>query len=300
MRKTEKAIANFANEALEKSSIDVRITQCGYPFLMLTTEVKNFYDTLDQEPTDIISVDLKLRYDKASSLYKILIAELFFDNSNSLVFAYEPSDYMSKYYPDQYLCLHKDQPTNEGHADDTPELHPASLVAEILEGIGLSLPKEKQEATWKDISSMLQFAKKWTAKTERDLTVNDTNKIHITDFYEGSEDNIVTILSSPNDDGLSFRAISFCVDSSYNPTTLPHTTMVINTSSNSRSETPCIKGIWNKQIEFVVPRHDQGQEILGALPTRRTEVEATRQLLDLDQRYLVAARETIALVRGEI
>ena len=295
---TEQAVADYAAIALRESTVSVTINDCRHPFMHLPQTLKSAMDFLPKQPQSITCVDLQLNYSPEMRQFTTLFAGLKFDNKYSLIF-----HQLKSRLPNQEGELFYGAVLNPagGIVKRTAEtqLIPAEAVAEILDVVGVGVPKAPQEASWEEIKAILQFAGLWTATTAHSTPLDLVRTLKVTDRVEGSSLDTSTATLDSND-GIRSREIVLSIDHAKDimePASVcwKLTASKIIQSEDRRNELPRIKTLERIPLEFRLPVfEDYGTEILGELPYVRHEQTDQAESLGLHPQYLQAVREAIA------
>lgn len=179
---------DYAEDVFELSTVDVQIENCRSPFIKsLPPELSRAFDKLSSPADKIVSLDLKLAYDRGESLFKPNEINLHLDNKYTVVFARtslnakrEHKAESSLFYP--LLLTPRGKPAIK--RDEVKLLDEAS-VYEILNELGIDIPTSPQRAEWKAIENILRFSGKWTAQSEHSTVLDLYSRLRVEDKVVG-------------------------------------------------------------------------------------------------------------------
>lgn len=298
---TERAMAEYAEAALQNSVVSVEVIDCQHSDLRLPQELAQTFEDLPKKPKSIEAVDLKLKYNPAASMFETLDARLRFDTKYALIF-----HRISSRLPGVEAPLYYGAVTNPlgkiVRKSDTSIPFEESEVSAILNSVGMDVPESPQPANWNEISTILHFAGLWTAQTVNTALIDPVRTVSITDRVEGSGlDNDRgrtrrrSVELQTTDEGIRKRTLTFAVDEASRATEPAEQTWKLIASSNSRYETPCINSLELTPLEFKDTMfEDYGFEVVLEEPFIRHELTDQTVRLPLDNLHLKAARYAIA------
>ncbi len=238
MALTERDIKDYAAIALQESIVKVAIDDCNHPLLTLPREVAQSVANLTTRPKSIKGVDLELNYDRQEEHFTTEYAKLRLDNNYSIMF-----QKIKGHLPGQNGTLFFGALLNPNgmtaiRADMTQPI-PGSNVEELLEAVGIGLPKEKQTASWDSIKAILGFANTWSATTTHTTPIDLVRTARITDHVEGSS-SYTNVNATGNIEGLRQRELKFAVDESEDMGMPPNVAWQIKAFAENNIEPPCI------------------------------------------------------------
>jgi len=298
---TERAMAEYAEAALQNSVVSIEVTDCQHSNLRLPKDLAKTFGDLPKKPRSIESVDLKLKYNPAASMFETLDARLRFDTKYALIFHRISSRLLGVEEPIYYGAVTNPLGKIVRKSDETIPFK-ESEVSSILESVGINVPESPQPANWNEISTILHFAGLWTAQTVNTALIDPIRNVSVTDCVEGSgldndrgQKRRRNVDLQTTDEGFRRRTLTFAIDEASRATEPAEQTWKLIASSKSRYETPCINSLELTPLEFRLPVfEDYGIEILGEKPYVRHELTDQTVTLPLDNMRLKAARYAIA------
>lgn len=296
LSQTERAIENYANQALEFSTINVSIQDCQHPLMSLPKDVIEIFKDMTHPANTISGVDLQLKYDPELSRFTTTNATLKFDNNYAINF-YKVKSKLFKDDTPAYIANFLDP-----HGKIAKQIGETKIIStqdfeEVLEEVGLGIPNAPQEASWNEIKAILQFSGRWSASTSHSTPIDLMRSLRVNDVIEGSSINVAEN-SLHSDDGVQRRQITFSVDEAKEIARPPSQSWTIVASAKSRDETPCIQRMMIIPLSFETPTLDIpefGMRVVIDGPDERFEDTQNAKHLPITETYLQAAREILKL-----
>lgn len=169
----------YAGETLALSTIHVTVDGCQYPFSeSLPEDMQAAFTEIGSPAKDVVSVDLALTYDKGEMFFSPNEVALLLDNDFTISYGRlgeTRTTPLAKYF---YPNLLTPSGKNAVKQEDTP-LVAETVVYELLDELGVSIPTTPQRADWDAIQDILQFSKRWSAISEQSVAIDPVRSLRV-------------------------------------------------------------------------------------------------------------------------
>lgn len=309
---TSEAVINYAKDVLALGKVDIKIHDVPTHLKDLPVEILEAFDDLKTPADKIENIDLQLEYNKGDMLFFPKALQINLDNKYAMSFFRTQIKHPrenSQGEGNMYLPVLIRPDGNVFKKFDNTRLVKEELFYELLTDLDINIPTTRQRAEWKEIQSILQFSKRWTAKNvnrtaigpllflrteeredgvgikdfEVDLSIyeNMQKEMPISMFPQGSivDSRTDEVTEITDDSGLgngSVREINIdveeCEDMAFTPTKTTRITFFIDENSNN----PRFEAIREIPIVYTT-------DFMGEKPEIRHELnEGNEVLINVD------------------